>query len=723
MPRRFVCPKGHIWYAELPVPVGDSTQVLPSCSTCGEAGNQYPGRLSGSEQLQDATSHLDSDDLSVSFELSHALRNRPPDLPGYELGAEIGRGGMGVVYDAIDLTHQGRVAVKHLPRLDPSKILRFKREFRALSGLSHPNLSGMYELAHVNGQWFLVMERVEGQCFVDHFLNIPDMTERIRQLRPALIQLAEGLHHLHQAGLMHCDIKPSNVLISREGRVVLLDFGLVTEWFPTDADAIYELVGSIGYLAPERFAGQPASKASDWYAVGIVIYESLVGKRPFHGTRTKLIWQQRYMEPPEPIETNPNVPNDWNDLCLALIGRDPDRRPNGPELLRRLRGMPETVQDPVSLLPRQAPLIGRDRQLAAIQDAFQRSREGRTVIVHVRGQAGMGKTALVERFLERLAARESVTILRGRCYQQESVPFEGLDGLIDSLSQLLVAMPHEELSAVLPSDIGALCRAFPVLRRIKEAAKAEVSSVAEAVKLLRRAVAALRELFANLARTQPLILWLDDLQWGDVDSARMLGEVIRPPDAPPLLLIAGSRTESDDLFHSTLCKAVANAPDKLPLIEVTVDALTQMEASSLAMTLLAETATAGEAVADLIAKTSQGWPVSVIEQARHFQQTTARERHAPDPAALTLARVLEARMRKLPDSAVRLLEVVTVAGQPMPLGLARTAADSEPRPIPAAKRGRPSRPFEPPISSRNIAKTAITPSNVLTPACGNRCWN
>src|SRR5439155_6269268 len=136
------------------------------------------------------------------------------------------------------------------------------------------------------------------------------------------------------------------------------------------------------------------------------------------------------------------VPEEWNALCMALMHRHPDQRPDGPELLRRLKGMAGADADPVSRLPREAPLVGRDRQLATLADAFAASRQGRPVLALVRGRAGMGKTALVERFLDRIAARESVTVLRGRCYQQESVPFEGLDGLVDSLSHHLAGMTN-----------------------------------------------------------------------------------------------------------------------------------------------------------------------------------------------------------------------------------------------------------------------------------------
>ena len=112
--------------------------------------------------------------------------------------------------------------------------------------------------------------------FVDYFHNMA-IGERTTRLRPALRQLVDGLSFLHETGLLHCDVKPSNVLITRDQRVVLLDFGLVTEWKP-DAFGSHsaELVGSLGYIAPERFAGKPPTSAVDWYSVGVMLFETLI---------------------------------------------------------------------------------------------------------------------------------------------------------------------------------------------------------------------------------------------------------------------------------------------------------------------------------------------------------------------------------------------------------------------------------------------------------------
>src|SRR5262249_44181044 len=154
-----------------------------------------------------------------------------------------------------------------------------KQEFRSVVDLSHPNLASVYELLHTGGRWCLVMEHIEGVSFVDYFQSIESMPVRIEKLRPAFRQLVDGLSFLDETGLLHCDVKPSNVLVTRSQRVVLLDFGLVTEWRP---DAFVagggELVGSLGYIAPERFAGKPPTGAVDWYSVGVMLFETFAGR-------------------------------------------------------------------------------------------------------------------------------------------------------------------------------------------------------------------------------------------------------------------------------------------------------------------------------------------------------------------------------------------------------------------------------------------------------------
>src|SRR5262249_5532991 len=149
-------------------------------------------------------------------------------------------------------------------------------------------------------------------------LNSPAEFER---LRAALGQLAEGVCALHAAGKLHRDIKPSNVLVTPEGRVVLLDFGLVTELErpPLEPEPPYEVAGTVPYMAPEQAAGDPLAAASDWYSVGVILYEALTGRRPFAGSPGQVLWKKQHSEPIPPGRWVAHLPQDLSTLCADLL--------------------------------------------------------------------------------------------------------------------------------------------------------------------------------------------------------------------------------------------------------------------------------------------------------------------------------------------------------------------------------------------------------------------
>src|SRR5689334_10222061 len=190
----------------------------------------------------------------------------------FQLLERLGGGGMGVVYAAHDQALDRRVALKTLRCADPAAIYRFKAEFRSLVDVAHPNLVTLHELTMAAGEWFFTMELVKGSNFLS-WVRRP-----APRLRIALLQLAEGLSALHAAGKLHRDIKPSNVLVNGEGRVVVLDFGLVTELVPRERQPWdLQFAGTPHYMAPEVLGGEAASPASDWYSVGVMLYEALTG--------------------------------------------------------------------------------------------------------------------------------------------------------------------------------------------------------------------------------------------------------------------------------------------------------------------------------------------------------------------------------------------------------------------------------------------------------------
>ena len=200
----------------------------------------------------------------------------------------LGKGGMGIVYEALDTEQNMRVALKTLHHINSDNVYYFKKEFRALQDLVHPNLCSLMELIKDDNVWFITMELIHGVDFLSYSENSNPKNNAASffdetRLRKALVGLCQGLSALHAAGKVHRDIKPSNVLITEDDRVVLLDFGLVTEKEIRRQTQLGAIVGSAAYMAPEQAEGEMVGPEVDCYAVGVMLYEALTGNFPFSG--------------------------------------------------------------------------------------------------------------------------------------------------------------------------------------------------------------------------------------------------------------------------------------------------------------------------------------------------------------------------------------------------------------------------------------------------------
>ena len=215
----------------------------------------------------------------------------------YRITEEIGRGGMGVVYEAEDTKLARKVAIKVLPEIftaDPERMARFEREARVLASLNHPNIAAIYGVEEADGKRFLVLELVEGDMLAERLsrgaLSLEETIDVCRQI-------AEGLEGTHEKGIIHRDLKPSNVKITPEGKIKILDFGLAKALHdqtseidisksPTITADMTEpgvILGTAAYMSPEQATGRPVDKRADIWAFGCILYECLTGKRPFHG--------------------------------------------------------------------------------------------------------------------------------------------------------------------------------------------------------------------------------------------------------------------------------------------------------------------------------------------------------------------------------------------------------------------------------------------------------
>lgn len=545
-----------------------------------------------------------------------------------------------------------------------------------------------------DGQWIPRPPLTVARPAAPAILSPPTILPDLRRLRRAFRQVAEGTYTLHQAGKLHRDIKPANVLVRPDGRVVLLDFGLVyplshapheeaagddsdSRWANRWADLAEQglVAGTVAYMSPEQARAAPLTPASDWYAVGVMLYQALTGQLPFHQSRSVVLWAKQDRDAPAPIERIPGVPEDLNQLCVRLLCRDPEARPSGPEILAALAEGDEPSSITLPAVPSSVPegptFIGRDRHLAELRRTFSQMLEGRAAVCSVHGRSGAGKTVLVEHFLDEIAARGDVVILTGRCYEQESVPYKAVDSLVDALTRFLLPLSHHEVQPLLPPDVAALTRIFPVLTRIEAVAEAarDGDDLSDLRQLRARAFGALRELLARIAGRWPLVAWIDDLQWGDVDGAALLSYVLRPPGAPRLLLLLTYRSESIGVSPCLRALQIPTGDDAPVQSTIGVEALTPDEAVELAGALLGSDASA-LSEAQWVARESGGSAFFVVELARHLLAGLS----TASSGGVDLDRILRSRVQGLPVEARGLLEAVAVAGQPVRLRIAEEAA-------------------------------------------------
>ena len=617
------------------------------------------------------------------------MMSDPQGFPGNErfrIQRCLGSGGMGVVYEALDRDRNEVVALKTLRWTDPSAIYRLKREFRTLVGLVHPNLVALYELFGEGGEWYFTMELVKGSRFVE-FVR-PDVLA-VERLRRALAQVATGLVALHRAGKLHRDLKPSNVLVTPDGRPVILDFGIAADMV-SEADPLRTaengIWGTVEYMSPEQGRGE-VSAASDWYAMGCMLYEALTGQLPFIGVPLRVLWEKAQQDPPDPSQVAPGLPADLVALCRDLMARLPERRPGDEEVLSRLSvALPAPGTVATTPAPASALLIGREAQLAELERAFGLVRSGYAVLTIVRGPSGIGKTTLVRRFVEQLVAEDRAVVLSGRCYVRESMPYKGLDGVIDSLTRFLRTLADPDLDRLITGDLATVLRLFPVLGRVPKLLQlpAPERDVVDPVELRRQRFTALQGLFRRIGAVKPVVVHIDDLQWGDADSIMLLDSLLGPPD-PPALLVIASLSSDDTAAPPPFLRTLLGRTGTESCRELRLSPLSDADARRLAHALLENErregsggmragpdAREGSDGVDAIVREAAGNPF-LVEQLVHYLALLRPDGKAAT-SGVSLSDVLEARLAQLPSGARTLLETLALAGQPLDAAVARDVA-------------------------------------------------
>jgi predicted ATPase len=613
-------------------------------------------------------------------------------LSRYEIRGLLGQGGAGVVYEAYDKQDHTLVALKAIRSPVAEDLRRLKQEFRSLADLHHPNLVRYGELSSESGEWFFTMELVAGKRTFVEYVRSAGFSHRAvtrsdarvaslaehdggaspapppapggfdeARLRSALAQLVSALAALHASGRVHRDVKPSNVLVSPEGRVVLLDFGLVTHNAkpePLDMDAI---AGTPAFMAPEQARGDSVDEAADWYAVGVMLFAALTGALPFDGSTATILTDKATRDAPSPASRVPGLPADLVKLCVALLRREPGQRPRGDEIATLL-GFPTTSDAfTSSIRPPQVPFVGRATELRALEDALDDVRAGALRLVLVEGEPGIGKSALVQRFLG--GTPRDALVLAGRCYEQEAVPFKGVDGIIDALSDYLVGLSPPDLRAVTRGGIRYLAAVFPVLQRVTphDGMVASSREVGDPAALREQAFGEFERLLTALSHERAVVLFVDDLQWADHDSVELLKRALLGPTAATCLFVATMRTGVDGT-------AIEATPVASACTRVSLAALSTAESRSL-LDALVRPSSGDEGGREALIAEAHGHPLYLAELARSVSAGAA-----PAGARAKLQDVIWERVAERDEVDRRLLQMVAVAGAPVPYDVAARAA-------------------------------------------------
>jgi hypothetical protein len=630
--------------------------------------------------------------------LLHTLSSR------FELREQIGSGSMGVVHRAFDHELGREVALKTLRANDPELFYSLKEEFRTAASIVHPNLVELYELFVDGAEGFFTMELLDAAPFDRSVWQRPvssvrctsaSAAQRTPAARPAVrwassaplrtdpsedggaastsprsetpsaarlssaaAQLVEAVAALHDAGRLHGDLKPSNILMTREGRLVVLDFGL-------SSPLLEQLVGrgfsgTLAYAAPEQVWSGELTAATDWYSVGVILYEALTGELPERGDQLQAGLDQAWaaLDP----ESKSHLPAQFVSLLAELLRLDPAERPTR-DVIMAVLGRARQPRDTSHVHERH--FVGRERPLAALRGALEAARAGWLTVVDVHGASGMGKTELIRQFALQTMHGDALMV-RGQCRLDESVSYQALDQVIDDLSKHLALLPRAERMAFLPEDFSSLVRVFPVLGRLARTERLPADVDASLVR--QRAVVALRQMLWRLCAWQPLIVWVDDANWGDAESQRLLCDLLREP-APPLLLIFSHR-EAVAPWLRPVADALAAARGQW--LEIEVGPLDDDASRELVASLLGPLARQRPSLARRVAAESERVPLFMAQLCRLIAETSRAGDATEGP--LTLVQVVDRRVSALAADEQRVAEMVALIESPLPVEVVAAAA-------------------------------------------------
>jgi len=469
-------------------------------------------------------------------------------LGPYQVVAFLGAGGMGEVYRAVDTRLDRHVAIKVLPPdTSVASRQRFEREARAASRLNHPHICALYDVRFGSDLDYLVMELVEGETLWERMARGSIAHDEALRLA---IEIARALEAAHAQGVAHRDIKPSNVMLTASGGTKILDFGLAkfsdepAAARAADRDALLLrtaqgiVMGTVRYMSPEQAAGRDTSTPTDVFSFGIVLYELVTGHHPFAApSHVETLHAIVSDEATAPSALRSSIPDRFNTLILQMLSKDPRLRPTAADVRGALEVLAQADEHRTS--PRRTRtarrIVGRHAEKAALRAAFDDVAAGRGSMLVVSGDAGIGKTTLVDEFARELAT-DGVTLAAGRCSER----LAGSDAYLPWL---------EALDALLRGGAGTPAR---MMRQLAPAWYAQVASDSQsggggtAPEILKREMLVFLKAFATAT---PTVVTFEDVHWADPSTIDLLAFLGARLDTLPMLLVLTCRPSDLMLAH------------------------------------------------------------------------------------------------------------------------------------------------------------------------------
>lgn len=518
----------------------------------------------------------------------------------YEVIEELGTGGMGAVYKVFDKKLEEEVALKLLNPdipVDEKTIDRFRNELKISRKIAHRNVCKMYDLGEDKNTYYITMEYIRGE-------NLKQSIEKAGRFSTSYAisiakQLCKGLAEAHRLGVIHRDLKPQNIMLDDEGNVRIMDFGIARSLKTKKITEKGIIIGTLDYISPEHVEGKETDHRADIYSLGIILYEMLTGKVPFEGdTILSIVFQHKSVPAPDPRALNTQIPETLSHVILKCMEKDREKRYQTVEEIlsalesieKRISTLPEYVSKhvlPPFIEEKKEPyeiekriFVARESELHNLDAALEEMLAGNGKVIFVNGEAGTGKTALVTEFTSRAQEEhDELIVVTGNCNAHTGVgdpylPLREILGLLTGdvesrwAANAITSGHATRLWNLLPFAIQTMLEDGPglietfisgesLIARAQAFKAGKTYWLARLERLMEQKTSISSssnlqqsDLFEQytrvikaLARKLPMLIVLDDLQWADAGSIRLLFHLGRRIKGCKILIVGNYRPD------------------------------------------------------------------------------------------------------------------------------------------------------------------------------------